>query len=241
MTRRLRGHNMTSASLVAAVVVGISVPVVAQQLAPSGPATQEEALKRNVQVFEMALGKAIINAGVKVAEWAQKIDPTVRLEYMAPPEVRAVPLMDNSLVFHVDVAELGVTSALWTARQKFGPQPPPQQQGGSASRVGGTAAAPDSVRVGTLPEMTPSQYMTEQVREALINAILDSPTMLPLLAAGQTLTVACNPVDVLVTNQLYQNTSKKLVLQIKGEDMVALREGKISREEAKKRIIERRF
>ena len=241
MTGRLRGHSMTSASLVAAVMVGITVPVIAQQQAPSGPPAQEEALKRNVQVFEMALRSAIIEAGVKVAQWAQKIDSSVRLEYVAPPEVRAVPLMDNSLVFHVDVAELGVTSALWTARQKFGPQPQTPQQGGAASRVGGTAAAPDSARVGTLPDMTPSQYMTEQVREALINAILDSATMLPLLSSGQTLTVACNPVDVLVTNQLYRNTSKKLVLQIKGEDLVALREGKLTREQAKERITERRF
>jgi hypothetical protein len=241
MTGRLRGHSMAPASLVAAVLVGMTLPVIAQQQAPVGPQAQEEALKRNVQVFEMALTNAIIKAGARVAEWAQKIEPSVVLNFVAQPEVRAIPLLDNSLVFHVDVSELGVSSALWvqmaTQNGAFGP--PPQQ--GSGTRVGGTAAAPESTKAGALPRMTPSQYMTEQVREALINAILDSPTMLPTVTAGQTLTVACNPVDVLVTNPIYRNMSKKLVLQIKGEDLVALRENKISREEAKQRIIERRF
>jgi hypothetical protein len=240
MTGGLRGHNLKSASLAAAVLVSLTMPALAQQQAPAGPAAQEEAFKRNVQYFEMALRNAIISAGQKVAEWARQIDSTVVLDFVAQPEVRGVPLLDNSLVFHVDVAELGVSSALWyRIVQEKGLMGP--QQGSPATRVGGTPAAPDSMKVGTLPRMTPSQYMTEQVRESLINAILDSPTILPTVTTGQTLTVACSPVDVLVTNPLYRNTSKKLVLQIKGEDLVAMREGKLSREDAKQRIIERRF
>jgi len=227
--------------MAAAVLVSLTMPAIAQQQAATGPTAQEEALKRNVQVFEMALTNAIIKAGQNVAEWAAKIEPSVVLNFVAQPEVRAVPLLDNSLVFHVDVSELGVSSALWVQMAtQNGAYGPPSQQG-PATRVGGTPAAPDSMKVGALPRMTPSQYMTEQVRLALINAILDSPTMLPTLTTGQTLTVACNPVDVLERNPLYRNTSRKLVLQIKGEDMVALREGKLSREEAKQRIIERRF
>ena len=238
MTGRLRGHNMTSASLVAAVLVSITVPVFTQQQASLGSATQEEALKRQVLGFEIALKTAIIKAGSNVAEWAKKIDPTIVLSFVAQPEVRAVPLLDNSLVFHVDVSELGVSSALLVLqRNVFGPEP---KQPGSATRVSGAGATPDSTKVNT-PMVSPSQYMTEQVREALIEAMLDSPQMLPLLTTGQTLTVACNPVDVLVNNPIYQNRSRKLVLQIKGEDLVAMREGKLTREQAKERIIERRF
>ncbi len=237
MNGRLRGHNMTSASLLAAVLVSITAPVLAQQQAPLGPPTQEDALKRQVLGFEIALKNAIIKAGGNVADWARKIDPSIVLTFVAQPEVRAVPLLDNSLVFHVDVAELGVSSALLVLKgDVFGPEP---RQGNPATRVGGTGTAPDS-KVGA-PMMSPSQYMTEQVREALVDAILDSPQMLPLLTTGQTLTVACNPVDVLVNNPIYQNRSKKLVLQIKGEDLVAMREGKLTREQARDRIIERRF
>ena len=79
MTAGLRGHNMKSASLAAAVLVSLTMPAIAQQQAPTGPTAQEEALKRNVQVFEMALRSAIIDAGVKVADWARKIEPSVVL------------------------------------------------------------------------------------------------------------------------------------------------------------------
>ena len=58
---------------------------------------------------------------------------------------------------------------------------------------------------------------------------------------GQTLTVACIPVDVTMTNPLSRPPSKQLVLQIKGEDLLALRQASLSREDAKQRIIERRF
>lgn len=236
MTVRLQRLNMKSSSVIAAVLVGLAVPVAAQQQSPAGLPAQEEALKRNVQVFEMVLREAIMGAGQKVAIWAKQIDPTLSLQFIAQPEVRAVPLMDNSLVFHVDVSELGVSSALWTLQN---PRPPQQPPAGPGTRVGGSPA-PDAVAAAPV-RMTPSQYMTEQVRESLINAILESSTVLPSVGPGQTLTVACNPVDVLVTNPLYRNMSKKLVLQIKGEDLVAMREGKLSREDAKQRIIERRF
>lgn len=240
MTPGIRDSRLKSAALVGAIVIGLTAAARAQQPAPVGPPSQEEQLKNNVQLFEMALKNSIINAGSKVADWAQKIDPTVLLNFVAQPEVRAVPLMDNSLVFHVDVAEIGVSSALWyqNALQRGLVVPP----SGGASRVGATPvpADPLNVKAAVPVGMTPSQYLTEQVREGLINTILDSSTMLPM-RAGQTLTVACNPVDVLVTNPLYRNTSKKLVLTIKGEDLLALRQGTLTREDAKQRIVERRF
>jgi type II secretory pathway pseudopilin PulG len=241
MTGLIREHSLRSTGLAMAIIGVLTASAIAQQQAPAGLQAQEEALKRNVQVYEMALQNAIIKAGVNVAQWARKIEPSVDLAFAAQPEVRAIPLLDNSLVFHVDVSEMGmgISSQLWyeIARQKgsLGPQPR-----AGASRVGGTAAAaPDSV-VST-PNVTPGEYMTEQVREELIKAVLDAATILPTLAAGQTLTVACNPVDVLQRNPLYRNQSRKLVLQIKGEDLIALRDGKISRDEARQRIIERRF
>ena len=48
-------------------------------------------------------------------------------------------------------------------------------------------------------------------------------------------------VDVLVTNPYYRNTSRKLILSIKGEDLAAFRAGKITRDEAKQRIVDTRF
>ena len=243
MTGRIRERNLRSASVVAAILVGVSAPAIAQQQAPAGLPAQEEALKRNVQTYELVLKQAIFTAGTKVAEWARKIEPSVQLGFAAEPEVRGVPLLDNSLVFHVDVSEMGmgISGQLWyeiaASKGLIGPPRP----GAGAARVGGTAPSPDSMKVPSPMNMTPGDYMTEKVRESLIDAVLDSATILQSLGAGQTLTVACNPVDKLERNPLYRNPSKKLVLQIKGEDLVALREGKLTREAAKERIIERRF
>lgn len=241
MTGGLQGHNVKSASLAAAILVSLTMPAIAQQQVPAGPQAQEDALKRNVQTYELVLKQAIFTAGTKVADWARKIEPSVQLGFAAEPEVRGIPLLDNSLVFHVDVSEMGmgISGQLWyEIAMSKGLIGPPRA---GAARVGGSTPAPDSMKVGSTVNMTPGEYMTEQVRESLIDAILDSATILQTLAAGQTLTVACNPVDKLERNPLYRNPSKKLVLQIKGEDLVALREGKLSREEAKQRIIERRF
>ena len=53
--------------------------------------------------------------------------------------------------------------------------------------------------------------------------------------------VVAIPVDVLVTNPYYRNTSRKLILSIKGEDLAAFRAGKITRDEVKQRIVDTRF
>jgi hypothetical protein len=64
--------------------------------------------------------------------------------------------------------------------------------------------------------------------------------MLPI-GAGQTLTVQLSPVNVAITNPLYFNQSRRLSLSIKGEDLVALRQKTITRDEARQRVVDRRF
>lgn len=237
MTGGIRHNSLTGVTLAALILCG-STALRSQQPAAPAP-NQDDVLKNNVQTFELLLKRSILNAGAKVAEWASQINPNVVLNFVADPEVRAVPLMDNSLVFHVDVAEIGVSSALWyqSALQKGLIVAPGT---GAASRVGGTPVSPDPIKASTPVGMTPSQYLTELVREGLIDTILDNSNVLPL-RPGQTLYVACSPVDRMVTNPLYRNQSKKLVLFIKAEDLLALRQGLISREETKQRIAERRF
>jgi hypothetical protein len=44
-----------------------------------------------------------------------------------------------------------------------------------------------------------------------------------------------------VTHPYYRNQSRKLILSIKAEDLAAYRAGKITRDEAKQKIVDRRF
>lgn len=225
--------------------VVLAAPVAAQQMMQPPSPAQEAALKNNVRTFEVALRTAVEAAGARLAQWASQQAP-VPMAFAQEPRVQSVPLLDNSLVFHVEVAEIVPTSlALWG--QYLGQQMP---SGGRASRAGGTppgvkppdpampgkSASGDAVAIN----MTPDQYYTSLVRDALIDTMLDSSGVLPL-KDGQTLTVACIPVDVAVRNSLGRNTSRQLVLSIKGEDLLAWRQGTLSREDAKQRIIERRF
>ena len=76
------------------------------------------------------------------------------------------------------------------------------------------------------------------VREALIDAMLDSSAVLPL-GPDDHLTIAASGIDQPGANLLYQ--SRKLMLTIKGSDLLDLRQGKITREQAKARIVEGRF
>ena len=231
------GHNVLARAGVVGLAFALSVPISGQQLMTVAT-PKEEALKNNVRTFEWALKGAITSAGQKLAQWAESIAPNVALQFAAEPAVRSVPLPDDSLVFHVEVSELLQTSlSLFMSANRYK---------GGAQQVGAMGApglvAPDPMKgaPGATPNVTPDQQYTSLVRQALIDAMLDSSGVLPL-KAGQTLTVACNPVDVFSTNQLQPNPSRQLVLTIKGEDLLAFRNGTASREETKQRIVERRF
>ena len=246
MNAHFRGHvTVPRLVTVGCAAAMLAAPVAAQQRIEPPSQAQETALKNNVRTFEMALKTAVETAGMRLVQWASQTAP-VPMAFAQDPSVRSVPLLDNSLVFHVEVAEIIPTSlVLWSRYREM----PPGARAGAA-RVGNAPpgmAPPDAAGPGKAPTgdiaslaVTPDAYYTELVRGSLIDTMLDSSGVLPL-RAGQTLTVACIPVDVAVTNPVNRNPSRQLILTIKGEDVIALRDGKLSREEAKQRIIERRF
>ena len=81
------------------------------------------------------------------------------------------------------------------------------------------------------------QY-SEYVRQAMIDAILDNSGVLTL-KDDQWLAVAVTPVSV--TGPTHKKPSGTLILSIKGADLEQLRQGKISRDEAMRRIVETHF
>jgi len=222
------------------LIATLAAPLGAQQMMTVSSQAQENALKSNVLVFELALRQSVIGAGQKLGQWAGQVAPGVTMAFAEQPTVRSVPLADNSLVFHVEVSEILPTSNnlfnQWIQMQAPGPAP----------RVSapGAAVPPESVASSKSPDsmprvtMTPDQVYTTLVHDALVDAMLDSSGALPL-RDGQTLTVACSPVEV--SSRGLRNPSRQLVLQIKGEDLLAYRQNTITRDEAKRRIVERRF
>jgi hypothetical protein len=254
------GQNVVMRILAVALVCALPVSVGAQQAQPqpqSQPQTsasdpQLERIKNEVRTFEIVLFRTIETAGQKLADWAQTKVPNVMLSPAADPVVNGFPAADSNLVFMIRIPELSGV-AVFNGGYKFFPtQPNMPETVASGARPVSTAGQtpPGDGRVTSTTVVAddpmkngppnPNAMYSDLVRLGLMDAMLDSSTVLTV-RNEQWLTVVAIPVDVLVTNPYYRNTSRKLILSIKGEDLAAFRAGKITRDEAKQRITDTRF
>jgi hypothetical protein len=262
----MRGdQNVVMRILAVALVCALPASVAAQPAQPqsqsqSQPQTsasdpQLERIKNEVRTFEIVLFRTIETAGQKLADWAQTKVPNVMLSPAADPVVNGFPAADSNLVFMIRIPELSGV-AVFNGGYKFFPTQPniansPETVGGAArpvstagqtppgdGRVTSTTVVADDPMKNGPPN--PNAMYSDLVRLGLMDAMLDSSTVLTV-RNDQWLTVVAIPVDVLVTNPYYRNTSRKLILSIKGEDLAAFRAGKITRDEAKQRIVDTRF
>jgi hypothetical protein len=229
------------AALVAVAALLAPAPASAQPARPAEDAAErlqaqaDAELKAQIGSFSYVLRDAVERGGQRLAEWAGRIVPGIELALAANPAVEATPLPDGSLLFDVRVPEIMQTSMMLFSRQAPQAGSVPVNRGG-AVRATGVVADDPLTGVAT----TPNQQYSDYVREALIEALIDSSRILSV-ENGQWLTVAAIGVDVAVVNPLYRNTSRKLILSIKGDDLLTYRRGDISRDEVKTRIHERRF
>jgi len=195
--------------------------------------------RADVGTFEIVLQRAIDRAVLQTSQWAQQIVPTVMMS-AAEPVVHGIPVGDASITFNVEVGQmLGIN--LWQViheRQRPQPDPSPVQRVGQvgAQIVPGDPTTPPTARVTT--DDLDKQY-SEFVRQAVIDAILDNSGVLQL-KDEQMLAVAVIP-NTMPGPPPYRNSSATLILSIKGSDLEQLRQGKLSRDEAKRRIIETHF
>jgi hypothetical protein len=212
----------------------------ATQPTPTGLSrAQLDRLRADVGTFEIVLQRAIDKAVLETSQWAQQVVPNVVMS-AAEPVVHGIPVGDTSITFNVEVGSmLGVN--LWQLmQQRLQPQPPDPSVG-VAQRVGSQIVEGDSSGAPGPPVTSNAagkQY-SEYVRQAVIDAILDNSGVLQL-KDEQTLAVAVIPTSVSGPGP-YRNSSATLILSIKGADLEQLRQGKISRDEAKRRIVETHF
>lgn len=245
----------TKALVPAGLVIALMAPVTALAQAgtppPADPATdttmarvQTEAdaeLKAQLNAFSALLRDAVETGGQRLAEWANEIVPGIQLALASNPIVEGTPLPDGSVVFDVRIPEILETSVvLWLRRVPPQPGATPVSRGG---RVSGTSVVKSDEMVvppGSPVRRTPNQQFSDFVRDALIDTVIDGSRVVAI-EQGQWLTVVASGIDVAITNPLYRNTSRKLILSLKGEDVQAYLRGDITRDEVKARILERRF
>jgi hypothetical protein len=218
--------------IIAACLIGAGVAVEAQttvsvQLPPDA--------RHQAQVFEDSLRSAIVTAGRNLLERARQVVPDIMLRFEQEPAIFStwMPKGDGLVVF-VEVPGIEATSAqLWQAYRQLAMRN--VGNGGSPSRT-----APGTPSDPVVPPMTsPEQEYSEFTRQALMSAVLDNAFGLPL-KDGQTLTIVVGVINDGPSTSL-ANVPKRLYLSIKGEDLVALKQGRITRDEAKSRITESRY
>ena len=204
---------------------------------------EADRLRADVGTFEIALRRAIDKAALEMSQWAAQIVPDFMLGQAAEPVVHGVPVGETSITFSIEVSPMvGVSLFQSLAQQRLRSQPPPADgTNGAVQRVGATGAQvvqgdPVAGPVAR-PTATPGQFdqhYSDLVREAVIDTVLNQSGVLTL-KDEQVLAVAVIPINTAPPQ------SRQLILSIKGADLNLLRQGKISRDEAKRRIIETRF
>jgi hypothetical protein len=232
-------------------VFAAAVPVSAQQSA--------DPLRSQIMTFEDVLKRAIELAGEDFsAQVQQQLRPAFPIQFGFDPPgpvVRGWPIDSYGYHFDVqvpDVAETGMLLLSLVPRQAPSPARRPDAEtrpvasGGVVKddpMVSGPAspraAAPASGGTGGGGTFDPNTAYRENVRSALIDAILNNPGVLNL-RANDVLAVSAAGVGQTPLYRLSPR-SARLTLYFSGADLIALREGRLTRDEAKKRIREQTF
>jgi hypothetical protein len=174
--------------------------------------------------------------------------PQIELATSEQPIVRGVKLDGWGFFFDVQAPDIQSTMMVWdmvnqSRRNRPATSPVPARDGSAqpvSDRVmaSGATVEPDPMVNDLATPGGADRAYSSFVREALIDALLDSSGVLPL-GPGDHLTVAASGIDQPGSNPLYR--SRKLMLTIKGSDLLDLRQGRINRDQAKDRIVEQRF
>jgi len=220
--------------------VAVAVPVGAQQVGPrSEPA---DPAKAQVQTFEMIL-RGAVDVGTRT--FAQRAADMVPITFSVAdmPVVNGVAVRGQAgteFVFHIQVPGLWPAIQVMNLMMNRYPQASARQQPvaqGGVQADGGLVVAdpmgPPAVTESNRPDL--EREYAVSIREALVDAVLDNSGALPL-GANDTLLVFASAADASIPTSLYQSAPRKLVMTVRAADLIAFRQGDVSRDAVKERI-----
>jgi hypothetical protein len=217
-----------------ALLLAASVNLGAGQTAPPSDETI-----RSTYLYEMALRSAVSLGGQKLAQEARAVVPEVMLT-TEQPIVRGVRLPVYGFVFDVQAPNIQSTLLVLDMLRSTRPivQTAPRQAMPVADRTAATAVI-EADPMGAPPvAFDATAAYTSYVREALMDAMLDSSSVL-MLDPLERLTIVASGIEEPNANPLYRE--RKLIITIKGSDLQDFRQGRITRQQARERIEEGRF
>jgi len=231
---------VVSRSLVSGAAVAVAFVAVVgaqQQVVRLGDADPEVAqLKQLLHGFEKIVEGAVLSGGNRLAERALTIVPDIQLWLVGSPLVSAVPVPEVGVVVDVQIPDVSAASQqmLLALMQRDVRRLAPPTQATNATNSG-TPVPPSAA---AMMDFDVGRVYGDYVRDALADAIVDYATALPLGPTDRLVIVGrVTPQDALSL----ESDKRKLVLQLLGSDVAALRSGEITKEEARARIIEFRF
>ncbi len=237
---------------VAVVVLAVVLiaPVAAQEPAakpPQAPADGVDTQARNqIRLYEIALKQAVLSAGAQLAERASQVVPGVQLAPANDPVVRFVPTPEGP-VFDVQIPLLLDAGPIIMRMLQQNQRPSANSPAIPVARqpqdrvTGSGVVQADPMTSSPVQNQTfdPDHEYTEFARTALIDALLDNSSAVPI-KDGERLEIAASGLEI-GRNPLYPDNSRKLMLVISAADLLDFRHGKITREEAKARIKEGKY
>lgn len=201
-------------------------------------ALQENPAKSQAFQFETALRSAIDLGGQRLARRALAIVPDLTLVAAEPAVVRGVKIPEYGFVFDVQAPNITSTVMVWDMMRERRPAQAVATPGAPVRPVANAGPADDPV-TSSAPFDANREY-TNYIRDALIDAVLDSSNVLQF-SPEEKLTIVASGIDQPNSNRLYVGSEGKLILTIKAADLLDLRQGRLTREQAKERIVQERF
>ncbi len=209
-----------------ALIVGCSMPALAQTpVAAPAPAESASNLRFQVRTMETVLSTAVQNGVDHLAQKINEVAPGLRL-FNGQPHAHGYQVEDMGWFFDVEVPDIYPGSADLYVELL----PTPNRQVNNSGRNPVAAAA--TIDLSTIVRDPVGDYR-QAIRDALIDAMLDFGQM--PLKPSESLTIGARRPDPIGLSAA-GDSSVALVLSIKGEDLAALRAGKITRDAAKVRI-----
>lgn len=237
------------------VVVGLvlaSATVAAQQAASTqtpgvSPEVQIQQRRFQLQLMEGVLENAVRQSAQELATRAQEEMP-IGMLLMGRPRAKGFPLEHYGLVFDVEIPQIRESYVMRS--QMARPNAPPSQVGnqtvagrGATPPVRATGTGQDDARLLAPPAdpflADPNQFYRDLVKGRLVDAMLDYSRSLQV-GDNEWLSVVARGEEDPIPTGLYDD-SQTLILRIKGSDLALFFAGKITRDEAKKRVVESQF
>ncbi len=244
---------MNRIHVVALAAVLVSGQVAAGQVRATpnlSPEVQLQQRRFQFQLMEGVLENAVRQGAQEVAQEvsarAQGVMP-IGMLFFGRGKARGFPLEQYGVVFDVEIPEIRESAVMLNQFPR--PTVPPQAANQPVRNTGAATTRATSVvtddpmvrsSVAVDPFLAdPNQFYRDVIKNKLIDAMLDYSKSLEI-GDNESLSVVARGEEDPIPTSLYDD-SRALILRIKGADLALFYSGKITREEARKRVVETQF